>query len=371
MSTLRKVFVAAVTAAALALSACGSDAENDTSGGAIDSALKEEAAAAIAELTAEPSARELEPLGKTPPKDVHVAMITCPVPACTQSADEVDQATKLLGWKLDRIVNEFTPESFASAFDSALQLDPDFIYYIATQPEDTVADQMAEAKARGIPVVANSPGPDTVIGGDSPIVAATSNTKAATTTVGKLVAQVIIADADSLDDIALMYDPSAPAYLTFVESFTKTITDAGGSIDEFEINQQDVGTSLPGQVVSYLQRKPDTEYFVAAHDDQLIGVPDAISGAGIESPKIIGQTPGAHTLEFLKAGTQYASVKPDAFGGHWDAIDLMARLSIGEELKDNEPVGNMMIAMQQNVDNVPAGVFKGVPDTYAEAWGVK
>jgi len=357
----------ALAVGALALAACGSESGADTSGGELDPNLKQDAQAEVSKLTDVPESRELVPLTETPPPGKTVAVITCPIPSCTESSEQVTTAAELLGWTTEVIVNEFTPESFASAFDSALQINPDFVYYIQVQPETTVSDQLQEFKDRGIPVIANSPGPDTEIGGDSPTVGAVSYTLEAGKEIGTRMAQVLFADAETLDNITLLYDPGSPAYITLVNEFVGRIEDAGGSVEKVEIDQTDVGNALPGQVVSHLQRNPDTEYLVAAQDDMLLGVPDAIEAAGLSLPKIVGQTPGAHTLKYLENGQQMASVVPDAYAGDWDAIDIMARLSIGQEVDNNQPYGNMMIATEQNVQEVPSITFPGVPDVYKDA----
>jgi len=332
---------------------------------------KAAAAATVAEYNKAPTARTLEPLSTKPPTGKRVITISCPLPVCATVSGNVTQAVEALGWEHQILVAEFDPESYASAFDTAVQLAPDYVEFISTQPVDVVSTQLAALKAAGIPVVITSPGLDTQIGGDSPLVGAVDSKDVVDLYAG-LQAAVVIADADDLQGtVTYMLDPSSPSYVVAKDVFTAAVAAAGGTVNTLEFAQADVGTTLPGQVVSYLQRNPNTEYLVAPLDSHFLGVVEAIQAAQLDLPKLIGAYPDVESSNRLRTGTEFAVIVPDVFGAKWDAVDIFARLSVGDPIPDNTPVGNAMIATKDTVDLIPTGLFQGAPGAYLKAWHVE
>jgi ribose transport system substrate-binding protein len=186
--------------------------------------------------------------------------------------------------------------------------------------------------------------------------------------ISKLQASMVIAEAKSSKGIAFLYSPQAPIYAHNYDVFKKTIEDAGGSVEPLALSQVDIGTKVPEQVVSFLQRNPDTKYLVATDDSWLTGVPDAIAAAGIEGVKIIGQGTGQKPTQ-VENGQEYAMVSGDLATDGWNAVDMMARLSVGEKLEDSEPIGVIWAVNKKNVGQFPQ-VFPGIPGAYTKAWGV-
>jgi ribose transport system substrate-binding protein len=186
--------------------------------------------------------------------------------------------------------------------------------------------------------------------------------------LAQIQAALVIADAKSTKGIAYLYSPQAPIYAYDYDQFKKTIEEAGGSVDPLRLSQLDIGTKLPGQVVSYLQSHRNTHYLVAVDDSWLTGVPEAISAAEISGVKIIGAGVGQKPT-MIEKGQEYALVSGDLTTDGWNAVDLMARLSVGEKPVDNQPVGVVWIVTKNNVDKFPK-VFPGIPDAYTKAWGV-
>ncbi|MCU1513114.1 MAG: sugar transporter substrate-binding protein, partial [Microbacteriaceae bacterium] len=254
MRTTKIALLVGVVAAAMLLSACssggGSSSGSGSSTGSINATAKAAAVKAVADASKIPEALTPTTLTKKAPTGKSIIIIGCPVQACTVGTDQAVLAAKALGWTAKVIVADFTPEAFLSSFDSALQLKPDYLMYIAVQPYDVIKDKLLQFKAAGIPVIANSPAPNIVVGGDSPIVGAVAAGKV-TEKFSKLQADVVIADAKKdIDHVTFMYDPASPTYVQGVEVFTKEIEAAGGHVDQFKINQGDAGTTLTGQIVS-------------------------------------------------------------------------------------------------------------------------
>jgi ribose transport system substrate-binding protein len=362
--------VAAALAAALALTACGgsdSGAGKGPSSKAFSADAKAEAQKIVDQYGTFPSAPDLKPLGKTPPTDVSVVNITCPLPACTPQSDAFEDGASKLGWKAKTIVSDFAPDAYISAWESAIAAKPDGILFITMLPNKTIQEQLDKAKKAGIWVVASAPAPDTEIGGDA-VISAAVQPLGRVELMAKIQASKVIADAQSTEGITFLHAPQAPSYKYHGDQFKKDIEAAGGSVDFLEASQQDIGTKVPDQVVSYLQSHPDTKYLVALDDSWLPGIPEAIEAAGIKSPKLIGVGVGQEPT-LINKGQEFAEVTGDLATDGWNAVDLMARLSVGETPESLEPNGVLWLVTKENAAKYPK-VFPGIPDAYTTAWGV-
>jgi ABC-type sugar transport system substrate-binding protein len=357
---------------ALTLTACSSSTDADepsTSGSGFDAASVDAAQEMLATYAAFPSEPDMPALKTTPSSDHSVVMITCPLPTCTDMGAAFEEAAGTLGWQADVLVSDFAPEAYTSAWESALAVNPDGIFYIGMFPNTTVESQLAEAKDAGVWVVQNSPMPGEKIGGDSPLVGAVA-TEEVYDLYGKVQAAMVIADAQSAEGITYMYSPAQPAFQIQADSFEAAIDEAGGSVEIFEVNMADIATKMPQQVVSYLQRNPDTKYLVSVDDSILPGIPEAISAAGIPAPKLIGAAaPVAESMDWIKGGQVFGSVYNDPITNVWNTVDIMARLSVEEEPATRTPLGVLYAVTKDNADQYPE-VFPGVPDAYTTAWGV-
>ena len=53
------------------------------------------------------------------------------------------------------------------------------------------------------------------------------------------------------------------------------------SLDAFDANPADIGSALPGQIVSHLQRAPDTDYLALGYGALSTGLYEAMQSAGV------------------------------------------------------------------------------------------
>ncbi|MCW2747317.1 MAG: hypothetical protein JWP10_459, partial [Nocardioidaceae bacterium] len=265
------------------------------------------------------------------------------------------------------IVSEFTPESYASSFDTALQQKPDYITFAVTMPLTVIKKQLEKAHEAGIAIFPGGLGPDYKVGGDNIMTGSVVGNKL-NIAFSTLMADVVIAEAKASDKVVLVQDPAAPAHVNTRGTIEARLKAAGGKLGTFDVKLADTGTAMPGQIVSYLQSNPDVKYLLFADDTLTSGVPDAIKSAGLPLPKIIGQHPSGQQLKFIQDGDMYASIVADTLGSFWDVGDMMARLSIGAPIPDPEPIGQLLVVKKDNAATAPIGLFEGAPDSYLKAW---
>jgi hypothetical protein len=95
------------------------------------------------------------PIGKPIPKDVKAVFINCGAPACVSFEEAFNEAAGVLGWKVENITAEPTPESIQEAFGEAVRRKPAAVltsgFAIEQYPK-----QAKELNELGIPIISNT-----------------------------------------------------------------------------------------------------------------------------------------------------------------------------------------------------------------------
>lgn len=127
--------------------------------------------------------------------------------------------------------------------------------------------------------------------------------------------------------------PTFPVLSIVQEGFNDEIARAcpDCSVDVIEVAVTDLGTNLPGQIVSELQSNADLDLVVYAFGGMLFGVPEAIESAGLGDQAVaISQAGGPLNFGFIAAGQhQVAEVAIASELMGWRAIDAAARILAG------------------------------------------
>jgi len=377
----RLLGTAAMLCTVATLSACGgddgggsADATPATSGApaADSSAGVAKAKAAVAELSKPPGPIELPTLSKTPPRGKTVALVTCPVPGCKLAESSVGPAAKLLGWNVKVLDGGLSPEKYVAAMDQALQLKPDYIILTALQPNATIKTQLEQAESRGIPV--DSFGSSDPPGGAMKATIFGQNT---VKSMGAGLAQWVTADSEGKAKVVYLRDPSAATWKLADARFDETIGELcpGCEIDTLQVSDLDIGKDIPQQVVSYLQKNPDTEYVMTSTSTRFLGVTAALNGAGLSKVRLGSATGIPTDFALTKADSPpYTILAAEQLGGY-RAIDVFARLSVGDDIEDccTDPTLYQQLLTKENIDSFDNTRAWSVPDiakTFAGYWKV-
>lgn len=343
--------LAAATVAAGAMAACSSSSSQGSSaggGGASASSGADSAGMAAARafmdkyLKAPTGVGITQPLTKKP-APATVAAIEQVQPEATQENDYLQQATNVLGLKLVRIRLSTSPQAPAEAMETALKDNPKVITDLA-QPVRTFEAQLAQAKAHGIPVMETSDTDTPGNGLDSTGV----NNQATTAIEGQMAAAWFVVDSGGKGQAAVYNIPEIPILGAFTTSFVswvkKWCTGCTTSVDNMQA--ADIGTNIPGQVVSFQQSHPTYKYAIFCLGDMTLGLHAALQSAGLEGKiKVAGQAPAASDLQALKDGTEtmWTAVSLPVIA--WRNADTIARLLNGEPLDgtDSAPLPTQIL----------------------------
>lgn len=361
--TRQRRLLAAVVGLGLVVAACGSDGAtgDDTSpatsaaaDGTGDEAAPETTAAADGETTDTTTAGEdgaasdgaalaaarvdafRQPVTELPlsapiaiEPGTKVFYVQCGVSACSEIAVGVEAAAKAGGWEYETASHQDTPDTVASAFDAAIAAQPDVVL-TSGNPREWFESQLATLEEQGIPVVAWSLPESYEPGGGIEVNLLTGDDYYF---YGVLMADYAAVTSET-GNILFVGLPTFPVLSIVQEGFEAEMAEAcpDCTVDVTEVAVTDIGTNLPGSIVSALQANPDLDMIVYAFGGMMFGVPEAIEAAGLGDQAVaISQAGGPMNFGFIADGNHQVAeiaLASELFG--WRAIDAAARILAGE-----------------------------------------
>jgi ribose transport system substrate-binding protein len=255
--------------------------------------------------------------------------VQCSVPVCAEIAVGIEAAATAAGWEYETSSHQDTPDTVASAFDTAIAAQPDVVL-TSGNPREWFASQLATLADQGVPVVAWSM-PEAYEPGEG--VSVNLLTDDDYYFYGVLMADYA-AETSVTKNVQFIGLPTFPVLSTVQQGFEDEIATAcpDCSVDVVEVAVTDLGTNLPGSVVSQLQANPDLDMIVYAFGGMLFGVPEAIEAAGLgEQAQAISQAGGPLNFGYITSGQhQVAEVALASELMGWRAVDAAARILAGE-----------------------------------------
>jgi len=326
-----RLCVVAILAAALAIAGCGSSSTN-SSGGSIGkttntAGVKEATQWVNAHKSAPTSIGTFPVLPKTPPKGLTVAFLDCGVAGCTNNANGIRAASKLLGWKFDDVVSGETPEGIANAWNQIVTTKPTVVLAAGLTDKLFPHQLAAYKKEGGIYVALSTPdkpgptGPNAVVLGPPNYA---SNAEAT--------AKLAISQHGTSTNTLSFYTTDIPIQLVehtaFVAAYKKLCPTC--KLTSVPTLTTDVGSSLPNQVVTSVQRNPGTNVVAMGFGDMTEGVPEALSAASLSDVSVVAPFADSGNLQHVKSGTSESETiaEPD-FVSTWGAMYVATRLVEG------------------------------------------
>ncbi len=304
------------------------------------------------------------PTGKT------IDWLQCSVPACVALTAPLQEAVSTVGWTLRVVDAGVTPESVKAAWDKAVQDKPDAV--IASGFSRSIFEpELAQLKSMNIPVIdmttADPPGNGlTAVFDYGPDYLAS----------GQRLADYAVSHAGANIN-AVMVTSSAFANLSFVgQGFQQELQSKCPSckVSSFQVPATSIGADLPTRIASYLTAHPDVNWAYIGYDDMVLGVPSALSGAGIGGKvKLVTIDNEPATQAYMKNGQDL--VASDGFPGPeimWREVDYLIRY-FNHESTDPDTAHNLPVWLLTGA-NVPSTTssFPLVADyqaQYKALWG--
>jgi ABC-type sugar transport system substrate-binding protein len=355
----RRIAPALVVSLALFAAACGSDSDSssdttaavettpateapaettpaETTPAETTPAAPETSAAAAGVSAADRVAAFSQPVTELPfsekiaeiPAGKKVYYVQCGVSACEEIRVGIAAAAEKLGWKLEITTHKDTPDTVAAAFDAAIAAKPDVVL-TSGNPREWFAPQLKTLEEAGVPVIAWSI-PESYEAGQG--IVANLLTGDDYYFYGVLMADYA-SQKSAKKNVLFVGLPTFPVLSLVQNGFKDEIAKAcpDCKVDTMEVAVTDLGTNLPGQIVSKLQANPDLDFIVYAFGGMLFGVPEAIEAAGLlDQAKAISQAGGTLNFGFIandKHQVAEVGLASELLG--WRALDVAARVLSG------------------------------------------
>lgn len=262
------------------------------------------------------------PAGKT------IDYVECGVDECTRIGDYIGEAAKELGMRFRRISGGNTPESLARAFDQTIANKPDVVTVSGTG-RAVFAKQLAKLKQMGIPVIQNGTA-DRPGGG----VAQVLYGGPAFENVGRHMANWVTVDSDGKAKVLLVtapvFDFAKPLADSYQATLKRNCPDC--SVKVMGVSPDDIGKGVPGQIVSYLQKNPDTTHVQTGFGSLMLGVPQAVGAAGLRDKVTLFTTAaGQADYKNVQAGLEKNVIGSSSAYTGWMTADAAARAATGED----------------------------------------
>lgn len=389
----RILLAVAAIAMTVFVAGCGGDSSSETT--ATDSAGSADAGGDQGLTTAQSTVEEFEnpptgiglsaPLGKVPPGKT-VYYLQCGAPACQQIRDAAVEAGEKIGLNVKGINQGTTVEEITSAWNQAVNGNPDAVFWSGTGTP-LVKNQIKALADKKVPMVALAanltntetgteayPEGGAVKGVEVDLLPIQWAERNAT-----LLADWAIADSGGNANVLYVNFPEAPIYNAQGAKLKSTFEENCPDCSYSAINGQadEIAKGLPGQVVSHLQQNPDTDYVILAFNNMMLGVPEALKAAGLaDSVKLQSIAGDQVNMKYVKDGEQAMDVANSQVFLAWKAIDAVARLLSGQgPAETKKELLPTQILTQDSID-FDYEAAKGWPgpadfeQQFEELWGV-
>jgi ribose transport system substrate-binding protein len=334
MSTLhhrwsRECVVALATAAlVISISGCGSSSDSNNGDGTA-SADVAAAKALVAKYSLPMTDVHLPPLENKPAPGKKVAIVVNSTPGALSLKDGVVAAAQALGWTAVPLVYDAAkPTGLTDAFAQAVDDAPDAVVTSALNQSD-YAQAAASLKEKGIPVV-TSTDTDPV---EAPVIANVSDS-ASWAESGRVAAAYVISKLGAKASVAMFNIPSFPILKVYEDAFRDEYRSlcAGCHYESHPVQPGDIGTKVPTQVVSAVQRTPSINVALMGFGAVATGVSGALASAGLSDVKVLGISASIDNITALSKGTEEMWVGFPLTTLGWKSIDALARYFNHESL---------------------------------------
>jgi ribose transport system substrate-binding protein len=369
------VLVAVALSVALVATGCSSSKKSTTSGtsgtsGTTTASGNTELAKATALLKqyeTRPTTFSLtKPVGQPIPSGKTIAYINCGNSICASQGPILQEAAAVLGWTVNIINTDGTPAKIQNAWAQVVRQKPDGLVYTST-PRSAIASQIKAVAAAGIPIVACCESDDV---GDGIIYY--SENQSAVAAEGPALATWITVSSAGKARAVYVNTPELPILSGIASTLKSSLATqcSGCKLSNLDLPLSAFGGSAPGLIVSYLRAHPDVKYVAISTDLLGVGLPAALKAAGITDVHVIGNAPGATSLQYIASGQQDASIIFPEYENMYAMIDALARKISGATVeaafdppvfiatKDNLPSSDKLFPVIDNIEGV-----------FAKLWG--
>jgi ribose transport system substrate-binding protein len=324
---------------------------------------------ALAPYTGHPSVFPVtQKLDKKPAAGTKIAFLECGAPVCATFAAQLKAPVAALGAKLTVISAGLFSSTVQSAAEAALALHPAAVLVAGTTLSEfgTTLSALEEA---GIPVFGIG-----VTGGKQYGLTAVSGGQADDIKGGQLMADWVLLHKGPHANVVFFGAPelsfSPYIWTAFSAQLKKICPSCTSSLSELSVLTY--GSSAPSAVVSYLRANPSVNTAVFATEEGAIGLPSALSEAGLSSVATFGFAPTSVNLADIRSGKIAGGLGLDLITETWQIMDIIAKSLTHQKVQASEEGGVVEVLDKSNVTSAEVqNGWSGYPDVakrFAALW---
>ena len=288
------------------------------------------AKARIAEFSKTPTDLGLTEAVKSIPKGAKVVYVQCSVPVCAAIGEGIKAATAAIGGEFVAITHQDTADTVQAAFQQAIQAKPTMVM-TSGNPREWFADELKQLNDLKIPVIGWSiPEPYKTDGFAANLVTGDDYWFN-----GVLFADYVTAKTEGKGNVEFITIPQFPVLgieeQGFKDEIAQVCPDCKVKYEEVTVPDLMAGKHI-STVIADLQADPSINFIVTGFGDMIIGLPDALSAAGVGAGiPIISQAGTPLNYAMIAGGQQEADMAlPTSFLG-WRAVDAGLRALNGQD----------------------------------------
>jgi ribose transport system substrate-binding protein len=326
-----------------------------------------QAAAAVAQkYIARPTQISLtQPVGAPIPTGKTIDYIHCGVSACDVIGAAITAAAKELGWTTKIFYTQGTPEGAKAAWTQAVNSHPSAV--IANGfPEALFLPELKQLDAEGIPVVEASV-TDPPTNGIKYVIAGPSQSAE----IGDAMAARAVTLSGGKGDLLYVNLPDYPILVKMSQDFAKDVKTwcSACTLANINLPLTAIGTTAVGTIVSYLRSHPDVHIVTIAQSQVTIGLPAALAAAGLSDVKIVDESPGSESFEYVSEGKQDSTVFYPYQEVSWALVDGLARIFAHKPIEQFVPPFWLVTQSAAGSLNVGSPVVTGFEQQFLKLWG--
>lgn len=341
-------------------STSSSAASSSSSGGSTASKLQ----ALVAEHEKEPTniVQAGETVKKAPPKGMSIVSLDCGQPVCAEISQGIQEAAASLGWKYTRIIMGGVPSTIISAWNQAVALKPNVVI-AAGVPVTLFKEQRKKLEAEGgiyVAKGAGEPAGNGVIHAEGLLGVEERS---------EWEAQWITVNSGGHAHVQFFQLPEFPITVQNGEALKKELAKycSGCTIKINSVTAEQLGKQTPSDVVSTLQREPESNYVVMAYEEMSLGVPLALKAAHLKAA-IVSSTYNESVKSELEHGEFTMTIAEPQIVSGWGAVDAAVRAVNHESQSPNAERRASQIITAKNAPALPYQVPKNYKEQYEKLW---
>jgi ABC-type sugar transport system substrate-binding protein len=377
----RRPWHAVLAAAVLGLfvAACGDDDEPRGSSGS-GTAAKNDSGLAAARQNVEAHAQPPNkigpsvPIGKPIPKGKRLVFINCGAPACALMGASFKQAGSVLGWKVEEIQSQPTPQAVQAAFSEALRRNPDGVVSTGFGKE-LYQRQLAELNKKKIPVFSGT-GTDESSFDASQGITLEPEPPAKVAEATTLLADKTIVDANGKGEVGSVLLTGYPIVKLYTEAYENEIKKncADCTVKRLTVDPTSIGKDAGQKIANFLRANPNMGYLFLSYDALGLGLKTAVANVGRDMPKTYSWAPDEPGVKALQSGERTGSVPLGYNETAWQWADGFARVFTGRDVRESQKWAGFVL-WSKDYGNVPAEAKSPpyIPDyreQFKALWGV-